>query len=161
VNEALVFLLVMSAGFLNRFRGGGYGAHLLPGHPRFYVVPLVGLMVYAFYGHDGEGGLFPYWLTLPLIYLWWSWWPWGEWFDLGRMPRRWQGRKETWFEWAIDRISFGWDHAALYHRHVWGLLPLVLLVPPPVVPLLAVLVVASYEIGWRLAPRENRPIVIG
>lgn len=71
-------LILLAMGFLNRFRGGGYGAHILPGHPRFYVAPLVAGVAYTV---DWDWIVAVAW---GLCYLLWSFLPWGHLYCLGR-----------------------------------------------------------------------------
>ena len=63
-------LIIVCCAFLNRFRGGGFGANKLPGRPVYYVAPVIGLLSLT---------LYPYYIaiTVALGYLLWGLFSWG------------------------------------------------------------------------------------
>lgn len=138
-------VIVVACAILNRFRGGGFYADRLPGHPRFYVAPVMGSAAWAA-GHD------PVWAGFfALAWLWWCWLPWGLLMSLGR----WKPERE------IDRLeeellstAGGNIWIAFWLRHLVGFLPIAVLcwwsaiVMPP-------LIVAAYEASWRWSPRPQ------
>lgn len=129
---------------LNRMRGGGFWADRLPGHPRFYVAPLVGLVAFLA-GHD------PVWSGLyAAAWLWWCWWPWGLLMCLGRWEPQ---RKISPVETTLLKASGGNIWLAFGLRHLLGVLPMALLSPWTL--LLPPLIVAFYEASWRWAPRKH------
>lgn len=145
-------IILVGCMILNRVRGGGFGAENLPGHPRFYVAPVVGLLAWA---------VVPGWpaLTFAASYLWWSLLPWGNWFDLGRLTDGWQGRRRNGFEEFIDAITDHNDHLAFALRNAIGFAPLLLVANPVLVIFAPILQVLAYEAGWRA--NESAPIETG
>ena len=152
---ALITLAITSA--LNRVRGGGLGAAHLPGHPRVYVAPVIGLLA----GILNNGWLIG--VVAGLGYFIWSLPPWGRWYTLGRMPRTISGQPDA-FEIWVERISDGDDrndHLALLIRHALGILPLIAVLVLITgrwwlagwVIVFPVLAVAAYEACWRAAMR--------
>lgn len=150
--------LIPALAVLNRFRGGGYGAAVLPGHPRWYVWPL----------WSAAGWLvgYPWWLLGP-AYLVWSNIPWGRWFRLGRSPRSLTGREPRAIERVVEGIAGASDHVALFLIHALALVPVALACsallnwgwPDPWAALagvgVAALVVLTYELAWRFAPPNS------
>lgn len=139
----LSLFLIPACAILNRFRGGGFYADRLPGHPRFYAAPVMGLAAWAA-GHD------PLWSGLfAVAWLWWCWWPWGLLMCLGR----WEPQREIDpFEREILAIAGGNVWIGFWMRHLVGFLPIavlcwwsILVIPP--------LIVAAYEASWRWSPR--------
>lgn len=148
----IVDVLVISLmGFLNRFRGGGFGAIVLPGHPRFYVAPLVGCLALLVTP-------LPTAAAVGVSYLFWSLMPWGFTIGLGRFQ---PSREPAMVERVFLRISS--PHARLLAIEAVGLLPAAILVMPFAL-ILAPLFVAAYEAAWRLRPKapiEAAEIVVG
>lgn len=189
--EALAIVAVCAAA--NRLAGGGlwigawWDAELMAERGReklwgraMYVAALAVAAV-ALLAHPplvalAWGGAYAFWRSIAH----------GRWFDLGRLPVGY-GREMTAadnppeqiargilvlrdtrlpFERAVEAISFGSDHVALFWRHLtilpglalvawlsggaWTLLALA--------PAFALAAVASYEAGWRLAP--SKPITL-
>lgn len=137
--------LIVACAFLNRFRGGGFYADRLPGHPRFYVAPVMGLVAWMA-GHD------PLWSTLfAAAWLFWCFLPWGLLMSLGR----WEPQRE------IDRFEdelllTAGDNiwVAFWLRHLIGFLPMAVLCWWSIV-VLPPLFVAAYEASWRWSPRAQ------
>jgi hypothetical protein len=128
---------------LNRFRGGGFGADRLPGHPRFYVAPMVAVVA---------------WIVMPwqqaiaagVAYLAWCWPPWGHLMCLGHWS---PGRPVSEFEaWCLKSMR-GDYFGALLLRHAVGLIPAMCLVSPLAI-VAAPLVAALYAAGWRWRPQN-------
>jgi hypothetical protein len=145
-----VLLLVAFCAVLNRFRGGGFGADRLPGHPRFYVAPFV--LVLAWLALP-----FPAALAFAAGFLLWSWPPWGFLMCLGRWTPI--GRPMSSLEWHLLAVSRGnlWLALGLRHLLIWpGLFGAAWFGAAPWLPVLALpfagLAVGSYELGWRLRP---------
>jgi len=137
----LELLLIPAFSVLNRIRGGGFGAYNLPGHPRFYVTAVVGLLCWPLYG----------WLTAAYIavsYLAWSILPWGSWYGLGRFDHP----DESMFEKVVTRISFNDDHVAFTIRNFLGLLPAAVLIHPFML-MLAPIQTLLYELSWIKQPK--------
>lgn len=78
----LILSITLIAAFaaLNRIRGGGLGAHLLPGHPRFWVTPVIFYLAWRHLGDWQSAAWF------AGVFLAWSLQPWGDIYMLGR-PR--------------------------------------------------------------------------
>lgn len=145
----LVFIAAMV--FLNRFRGGGFGAAALPGHPRYYVAPMVFLFA---------GTVVP---VLPaagyaLAYFAWSLMPWGHAIGLGRWsPDRPPSLVESWFMHEDN------PWLRLLSIELAGLIPATLLVSAGA-PVFGAAFVGCYEIGWRLTPKapiQTAEILVG
>lgn len=147
------FVLVLAA-LINRVRGGGLFAPVLPGHPRLWAAPAMGLLSVL----TGAG-----WqeaLAWGLGYLAWSAPAWGRWFDLGRGSNADPlSATEAVVEWLAARLpTLGLhpDYVCLWVRHM-AVLPCLVAVAllggpgwlPVLAPLFAGLVVLSYEIGRR------------
>jgi hypothetical protein len=141
--------LAPACAVLNRFRGGGLYADRLPGHPRFYVSAVLGLMCWPLFGWMAA-------LSVAASYLCWSFLPWGRWFDLGRLPDDFVARKPNDFEILIGRLPN--DHVRFTVRNLIGLLPAAVLISPLML-MLAPAQTAAYEIGWQTTPRV--PTVTG
>lgn len=127
---------------LNRFRGGGFGAEILPGHPRFYVAPMVVMLV----------GLVVEWhqgLLVGAAYLAWSFTPWGHLIGLGRWdpPREW-----SWLETTTFEISNKNPWLALGMIEMIGM-SVAIVIFSPWAALAAIAFVGCYEAGWRLRPK--------
>lgn len=145
--------IIPIAAVLNRFRGGGFGAAKFPGHPRFYVAPVLGLVCWLLGAGVSDS------IVVAICYLAWSFVPWGHCIGLGRwMP----GRKPAWLEhraldaaqnnpwialWFLETVGMSVAAGAMH----WS----AFLLPP--------LMVAAYEIGWRVsrAPIRWAEIAIG
>lgn len=145
--------IILAAAILNRVRGGGFLGDRLPGHPRFYVAPAIGLIGWSVLP-------WPTAAALAASFLVWSWLPWGRWFDLNRLnPDFVDGiRPITTFERVVNRIADDDDQAAFFLRNTIASLPAVAFVSPFFV-LLPVAQSAAYEAGWRYHPAA--PILIG
>lgn|GEM_PF-999439 len=89
---------VITCAAINRFRGGGLGAQRLPGHPRFYAAPFVGLIA-AFYQP------WPVALAIGLAFLLFVWLPWGRWYTLNRRGRTESSGEPSGFERFIERLA--------------------------------------------------------
>lgn len=99
----LPLLLIPAMAVLNRFRGGGFGAHSLPGHPRFWVTPVfLCLLLMAGFNPRLAGAITAGWLAWHML-------PHGHTFSLGRyFPERKISRFEQWSAdlIGIDRAYF-------------------------------------------------------
>ena len=128
--------------FLNRFRGGGFGAEHLPGHPRYWVTPVVGALAYWHTGNALHAAIF------AACYLAWSLVPWGHAIGLGRWSpvRDPAPIEETLIHWTDN------PWLKLLTIEVVGLFPAMVLVSP-FAAAMPPLFVACYEVGWRLRPR--------
>lgn len=136
--------LIPVCAVLNRFRGGGFWADRLPGHPRFYVAPLMGLVAWLA-GHD------PLWSTLfAAAWLAWCWLPWGQLMCLDRFV---PDRKISPIETELLKVASGNIWLALGLRHALGLVPMTILAPGAL--LMPPLIVAFYEASWRWSPRQH------
>lgn len=135
-------LLVPFLVVLNRFRGGGFWADKLPGHPRFYAVPLLGLFIWAFWGPQDA-------FIVASSYLIWSLMPWGHLIGLGRWdpPRSW-----SWLESRAMSAAFGNVWLALFFVEVIGM-AYAAAVLSPWAAFAAGVFVLCYEAGWALAPK--------
>lgn len=146
------FLIPPVLAILNRMRGDDtWMPKWLPGRALFYVAPFVGLITWVV-------ASWPIALTVAGTYLTWALTGWGRWFDLGRMPPL--TRERSALERAIEAISFGSDHIALFWRHMLitpGLALISYLTLNPLylaaAPLIALAFVLCYEIAWRVDPR--------
>lgn len=136
-------ILVVLIAVLNHMRGGGFGASILPGHPRFYAAPVVAFISFPFVGPLDA-------FFVGISYLIWSLAPWGRFYDLGRLQPSYSPTEEGWFEAGILKLA-GNDHIAFTLRNAICLLPAALLMGPSVM-LLAPLITVAYEIGWRITP---------
>jgi hypothetical protein len=158
--------LVAGFSFLNRLRGTGKEAPLLPGKvglvingrvPATIGVGLLALLAVA-----------PlYALGWALTFLLWSAFAWGRWFALGRLPRGWNrvGQEPKSYERIIesiaDRVPFlrnergENDHAAFLLRSAFASPGLLLLAGPLAAIAFPFAVVAIYELGWRLHERKR------
>lgn len=138
----MTWALIPLMALLNRFRGGGYGAEILPGHPRFYVAPLVALLV---------GLLFDSWHAGVLVgvsYLAWSFMPWGHLIGLGRWSPE---RPIAWTE-GVSLIVGRNPWMALFLTELVGMSVAIVLVSPWAA-VAALAFVGCYELGWRLRPK--------
>lgn len=153
MNVLLKILIVLGFLFINGVRGGRFGAPKLPGHPRFWVSPLVAPLAWLAAYPIMEA------VTLAAAYLAWSFPPWGRWFTLNRLPRDLGGRRVSLYESVIESISdVGGkrrDHVAFFLRHLSVLAPLSFL---PLFHLVsttvgAALIVCIYELSWRFSSK--------
>lgn len=129
---------------LNRVRGGGFGAAYLPGHPRFYVAPVVGGLSWALLGVS--------WWAAGGAYLLWSLIPWGRWYTVDQAYNP-VTRIPTWLERQITRL--GWDQSSRFlMAQIVGLLPSALLLAAWA-PLAALPVLLTYKLAWWLLPEET------
>jgi hypothetical protein len=136
------FFLIPIMVFLNRFRGGGFYAEYLPGHPRFYVAPVIGLLLWFVSGNWISG------LSAGVSYLAWSFLPWGHLMCLGNFaPDRPMSALESF---CLDTAK-GNYLPALMLLHAIGLIPASILVVPWAL-VMAPLVAAAYGIGWKQTP---------
>lgn len=147
---AACLVLIVGAAVLNRVRGGGLWGDRLPGHPRFYVAPAMGILSLLVLAPLPAAGV-------AVSFLAWSWLPWGRWYDLGRMSEE-PTRLPTRFEMAITAFSRDNDYTAFTLRNALGLALAAFLVSPWAMAL-APLQTAAYEAGWRFWPRA--PIALG
>lgn len=138
------FALIPLMAFLNRFRGGGFYAVYLPGHPRFYVAPVVGLLVWLLMGDVARG------ICAGIVYLVWSFLPWGFLASMGRWTP--QGRTISWLEGRCLDLARENYLVALSLLHLVGLLPAFLSLSL-FAPLMAPLIAGSYWLGWRYRPK--------
>lgn len=127
---------------VNRFRGGGFGAQYLPGHPRFWVTPIVAMLALFLVGPLQA-------VLMALAYLVWCWPPWGYLMTLGRTTPA--GRDISLVEQLCLDAALGNIWAALMLRHAFGMLPAMFVVSPFAI-LAAPLIVIAYELGWRITP---------
>lgn len=152
----LVAVLVGAlAAAINRVRGGGLFAPILPGHPRLWAAPAMGLLSLL----AGAG-----WLEAAawgLGYLVWSAPAWGRWYDLGRKPVSIEPLSVTegvveWLAARLPTLGLHPDYVCLFVRHML-VLPCLVAVAftggpgwlPVLAPLFAAAVVVAYEIGRR------------
>lgn len=135
-------LIIAAMAFLNRVRGGGFGAEILPGHPRYYVTPVIGILAWLWTGAIIMSVLF------AACYLAWSLVPWGHAIGLGRWsPSRAPAPlEETLIHWTNN------PWLKLLSIEVVGLAPAMVLVSP-FAAILPPFFVACYELGWRLRPK--------
>jgi len=158
----LSLLAIPVCAALNRFRGGGLGASELPGHPRFYVWPFVGLVA-ALVQESWWGFLF------GGAYLAWSFLPWGHFIGMGRfVPNRpWTKLEET-----VDRIADGDPRLALgllYVAAPVALFPWVYMTDAYLAGLMSllfpILAPRAYEASWGMSPKgeeiRNAEIAVG
>jgi hypothetical protein len=138
---AIVIVLVMT--ILNRVRGGGFDAQALPGHPRYWVTPVVGLFAYLWSGSLMHGAIF------AGCFLVWSLVPWGHCIGLGRWS---PAREPAYLELHALEAAGGSPYLALFILEAIGLFPAILLVSFAGLFML-VLMVPCYELGWRLRPK--------
>lgn len=142
-------LIILASAACNKARGGGLGAHLWAGHPRWYIAPIMGVLAYL------AGASL---IVAPVFALCWLAWAtpaWGRWFTCGRQPREISGAPAQWEAW-IETLA-GWitqerriaDHLCLAMRNAVCLLP-VLFVAPLAWPIMLAGMAASYEIAWRI-----------
>lgn len=143
----LLALSVPLFAILNRVRGGGFGGHNLPGHPRFYVSAAIAGWAFLFVS-------WPKALAFGICYLLWSMLPWGRWYDLGRLPSDFIKREPDWFEKLINKVTDN-DHVAFTIRNTIAILPAIIFISPWFA-ILPVAQTACYELGWRF--RSNEPI---
>lgn len=139
----IALLAIPACAILNRVRGGGFGASVLPGHPRYYVAPVMGAIAFAVSGDPWRA------VSFAAAYLIWSLLPWGHCIGLGRYA---PDRDAALLEKDALILSRGNPWVALLMLEVIGIVPaaiavslLALCLPP--------LFVAAYEIGWRLRPK--------
>lgn len=122
----MIYIAAMA--ILNRIRGGGFGAVMLPGRALFWCAPCVALIGYIMSG--------PWGLMWGAWYLLWAIPAWGYLQLLGRyVPGKYPTELECWL---LD-ITRGNVHLAFLLRHL------------PAGPL-APLIVVAYEACWRLHP---------
>jgi len=138
----MIFALIPLMAFLNRVRGGGFGAALLPGHPRFYVAALLAVAVWCVAPWTAG-------LAAGLAYLAWAFLPWGHLMCLGHYaPDREISKLEGWcLDIAQERYL-----PALALLHLIGLLPAFIIVSV-FAPLFAVGFAGAYWLGWRYWPQ--------
>lgn len=146
-------VLVPFMAVLNRFRGGGFGADKLPGHPRFYAAPILFAHVWWLWS-------LPDAIAAGVSYLVWSFLPWGHLIGLGRWD---PPREYSKLEKGALVFAHGNRYIALGAVEILGMgVATALLSPWALVA--AVLFVACYEIGWRLrptAPIELAELLVG
>lgn len=151
---ALIWLCYLPVfAIFNHIRGGGMRLiNLMPGRPLYWVSLCLGLVVTGVFGPImGAAVAIGFWI--------WGAPGWGLWYDLHRLDDEYvdDPRHDDLFVRAVGLISFGSDHLALFWRHFLLVLPFLALVAAlsqtwPILALAApfgVLVVASYELGWR------------
>lgn len=156
------YSLIPVMAVLNRVRGGGFGAEALPGHPRYWVSPVVAGLA---------------WVTMPwqaalafgLGYLFWSLWPWGYLMCLGHFQP--QGRDISNLELDLLDTAGQNVYVALGLRHMLvlpGLFAAMIFGGGPWLvlasPIFAALVVGAYAAGWALrpsAPIELAELLVG
>lgn len=149
--DPLDLVLVPLLAALNRVRGGGFYADRLPGHPRFYVAPLVALLALDVVPAREAIGF-------GVAYLMWCWPPWGFLMCLGNWTP--EGRPISWIEEELLRFTRGRFGPALMLRHMLGVWPgfvAVFYLDGPIwLPVSAVLfgalVWAFYAAAWRWRP---------
>jgi hypothetical protein len=165
--------LIPFLAFLNRVRGGLLG--IGPARWLYVVSGVLAVALTLAYG-------WRFGLGWGLAYLAWGAPGWGRWYDLGRLPENYMrpsppepGTYHYAFEWIAKRMP---GFSGRLHKDHWALLIRHLLI----VPCLAIpgyltgewwlvwagfpaafLIVASYEIGWRLhaAGKTSGPTGIG
>ena len=139
-------LIVLACAVLNRARGDDrWMMGKLPGRALYYVAPAVGLVAWDW--------------RFALAYLAWALPAWSRWFDLGRLADDFnrEGIKPSPFETFIERISFGSDYLAFLWRHAL-VVPLLWWLVGPWALAFPLVVLAVYELAWRLRPRN--PIIL-
>ena len=169
-------LIVLLMGMLNRVRGGGWnlGWHFdkenpnkLPGRALYYVAVVVGIIAAFWSGSSWTG------LAYTIGYLVWGVFPWGFLFGLGRMKPT--DRNISKFEKTLLTLAFDNAHLAFWLRHLLIGMPLVLMSLftnnfefVVITPIMSMLVVGSYEIGWQVFEMDEpttifyrQPIFIG
>jgi hypothetical protein len=134
-------LLTPAMAVINRFRGGGFYADRLPGHPRFYAAPFVGLLAWAFMP-------WPSALAFAVAFLLWSLLPWGHLMCLGHYT---PDRPISTPEAGALKVAGGNYYGGLGLLHLAGLIPAAVLVHP-VAPLMSIPIVAAYALAWRVTP---------
>lgn len=140
----LDLLAIPACAALNRFRGGGLGASDLPGHPRFYAWAIMaGIALAATLDIVTAAGF-------GLAYLIWSFAPWGHLMCLGRKEHE-PSRPYAWIETRLLALSNGNVWFAFGLLHLLFLLPAALMTPWALAAPL--LIVAAYEMSWRLSPK--------
>jgi hypothetical protein len=153
------FLILVLSCIINKFRGGGFYAYLLPGAPRYYAFILMGVLFYIYNGFIKESILF------AIFWLIWSIPPWGRYYTLGRMPREVSTRKpslvETEVEKTISDINNRHveDHILFFIRNLISLLPFLYfsyLLPF----IIAIFISIAYEVAWIITPdnKNNKAI---
>lgn len=136
--------IILAFAVLNRIRGGGLGAEHLPGHPRFWVLPVVLGLAYWHLGAVEQAVWF------AAAWLLWSTQPWGDVYMMGR-PHP-SGQTYDWSTCAIGLMML-------------GILPMFLIAPlgdgggwpfAVVLRLLsgAVALSLAYELGWQAFERR-------
>lgn len=156
----LMPLTMLACAFLNCFRGGHFGAQHLPGHPRFYVAPLIGLVAWAFQPP-------PVASAQAAAYLVFVWPGWGRWYSGNRIARELSGppsRFERWIEAVSDIGGVRRDRVAFFLRNTLCLVPglglIAYVAGVPVILALfgivpAALVVWLYDIGFLLSAKHG------
>ena len=125
---------VIAVAILNRAAGNDLFGFCKRGKPAVYVMPLIGLIAYAWVGRQAPIAAWPFmaWAWLGAVstyqlsiawavsYLEWRVWPHGRWLDLEDDPTDPNriGIAMDWFERAITAVSFGSDLLALFFRHL-------------------------------------------
>lgn len=155
-------LTVFLFGILNRVRGGGFGAHLLPGRPLFWVGPVIGAIATYFFG-------IYFGVLFALTYASWASLSWGRWFTFGRIPApREINIFERWVEFFPRKITtspYWLDFFSFFIRNNITLLPLILsyfifnnIVILYAIPVLSLLIVILYSLSWKFSLKH--PILI-
>lgn len=150
---------ILACSVLNRMRGDDTWMQKLglKGRALFYIAPMVGVVSLL------TNSLFMS-IAIALSYMFWAIPPWGRWFDMNRLddtPRK----DPSWYEAIIDSASGGRDWLAMLMR-MSILVPLFLVISatscndiPAIISLpMSAILVACYEAGWRLYPKQ--PILI-
>jgi hypothetical protein len=146
----LSWLLIPAMAIVNRFRGGGFYADRLPGHPRYYVaVALAGALMWMTQSM-ALGAL------MAVSYLVWAIPPWGHLMCLGHWT---PDRPISVLEAQLLRLAQGNILVALALRHVVFLVPIALVLHLWWPPLLGLAMAGGYWLGWRLSPMKA--IMIG
>ncbi|WP_293857176.1 hypothetical protein [uncultured Alsobacter sp.] len=101
--SASTWLVILAAAVLNRVRGGGFFGDRLPGHPRFWVAPLMGGLAAVHHPPLAAAALGAAWL-------YWSLLPWGRWYTFGAVT---PDRPPTTFEAAVEVLA-GDDHVLAF-----------------------------------------------
>lgn len=151
-------MIVLACAVLNRIRGGGFYGELLPGHPRYWVSPVLGLVNWII-------APWPVAASMAFAYLIWSIPPWGRWYDLNRVTTTWITRDYSSYERVIERLSGKDDYLSFYLRHLSAMIGIVLLAYLTTwwwyitIPVLPLLIVCAYDVAWRIS--DHYAITIG
>lgn len=151
-------ILILSS-IINKFRGGGFYAYLLPGAPRYYAFIFMGLLFFINHQQIKEAVLF------SLFWLVWSIPPWGRYYTLGRMPREISTRSPSFFELEVEKTisdinnRYIEDHFLFFIRNLLSLSPFIYFsLELPLI--IAIFISFSYELAWRISPdnKDNKAI---